>query len=173
MGWSGTKTWAVSDTLTASDLNSYLRDNTAYLYQKAEVAMRHTPTTPTHANVATISYTAGTDDIFDQFAMHVSGSPTRLSVVSGQTGTYWCWATGFWATNTTGRRFLSIMKNGSDEIARNDGPTDPGGGQCWQSCGGMRNFGNVGDYTISQIEQESGGSLSFDCRGFGMQHLGS
>ncbi len=32
MGWTTPKTWAVGDPGTASDLNTYIRDNSAYLY---------------------------------------------------------------------------------------------------------------------------------------------
>lgn len=173
MAWNGTKTWAVSDTLTASDLNSYVRDNTAYLYQKAEVAMKHTGTNCTTAVTTTVSFTSGTDDIFDTFGMHVGGSATRLSVVTGQTGTYWCWANGLWAANTTGRRFMGIRKNGSEEIGREDSPTDPTSGEWWGSVGAARLMSSVGDYIELLAFQTSGGTLSFETRGFGMWHVGS
>jgi len=52
--WTTSKTWSVGDTVPAADMNTYLRDNTQYLYDNAVVLLDSYEVTTT--NVGTITF---------------------------------------------------------------------------------------------------------------------
>ena len=78
MGWTTPKTWAVGDPGTASDLNTYIRDNSAYLYGDTTWSS----VTFTNSWAATGSYTVGYRRIGSEVALKgtVTGGANGTSV---------------------------------------------------------------------------------------------
>ena len=70
MAWTAPKTWAVGDVLTASDLNTYNRDNlTALQPQQATVSTQQTTTATSYPDLGTVgpavTLTTGTSVLVD------------------------------------------------------------------------------------------------------------
>lgn len=115
MAYTAPKTWAYKETLSASDLNTYVRDNIIYL--KTQVT---TVPAVSLINSANISISTGTEtrltwdtELFDNDGMHSTVSNTgRITIVKA--GLYlFNYKVKWQGLNATGRRFAQLWKNGS------------------------------------------------------------
>lgn len=162
MAWTSPKTYVTGDVLTAADMNTYQRDNTAWLAtDKPRCRVYNT------ANISTnnATWTAMTCDSerFDVGGMHDTGSNTqRITVPSGGDGVYWVWASMEWAVNGTGSRFALIELNGTAGAGTFVGVCHYG----IDSAAGVRGtvqtlYAAVAtDYFVSDAYQTSGGALN-------------
>lgn len=177
MGWTTPKTFA-SGPLPASDLNTYVRDNTEELYDRISlVGIDSSSTLPvlrsarygcqvwtSSQNVANASdvavqfYTEAWDD-----ANYHSSSINPARLTAPVDGTYHVtWWVQF-AANATGARSGWIETNGSTEWERV--------GDIAGSANTPARFGHAlylelsaGDYAILRVSQFSGGTLTCDAR---------
>ena len=114
MAWNNPKTWASGNVLTASDMNTYVRDNTLYLYAQSGSS----PTCRVYNNAAISipnnSTTALTfnSERWDNDDMHSTASNTsRLTCVTP--GIYSVYGNIRFASNNNGNRIIAVRKNGS------------------------------------------------------------
>jgi hypothetical protein len=114
MAWNTPKTWNVGDILTASDMNTYVRDNTAFLnappsarvYNDANISINNDTTTALTFNT----------ERFDTDTIHNTSTNTnRLTCQTA--GLYLIYGCVSWAANNAGSRSATIRLNGSTIIA--------------------------------------------------------
>lgn len=121
MAWTAPKTWAVGDVLSASDVNTYVRDNTKWLgTDKPHCRVRNSANI---SHTSTGNYQALTFDSerVDVGAMHDTTTNTgRLTVPTGGGGFYAIGGCIEFASNSTGRRGIQIRLNGTTVIARHE-----------------------------------------------------
>jgi hypothetical protein len=117
MAWTSPKTWAVGNVLTASEMNTYVRDNTAFLnappstrvYNNAAISVNNTTNTTLTFNT----------ERWDTDTMHNTVTNTsRLTATTA--GLYHIYANISWASNATGYRVMTIVLNGATTIANVD-----------------------------------------------------
>ena len=118
MAYTTPKTYNVGDVLTASDMNTYQRDNISYLY--------NVPTCRVYndANIAIPDDTATAltfnTERWDTDGIHNTSTNTgRLTCVTA--GVYHIYACVSFAANATGARSCTIRLNGSTTIAVSSG----------------------------------------------------
>jgi hypothetical protein len=119
-------------------------------------------------NVAAVSIPNNTDttltfdsEDFDTDAYHSTSSNTgRLTIPAGKSGKYKIDAFGNWATNTSGRRYMYLYKNGSAFAATEIAPPAVAGSLTWSL--NMIVNATAADYFELKANQSSGGAL--DCR---------
>ena len=116
MTWTDPKTFTVGELLTAADLNAYVRDNLAFLFDPPTVTVRLT---------AAEAVASGSDHVvqWSEAAWDTAASPmwdvgTRGSIVIDRAGVYLIVAQTVWE-GTTGdntKRDVYIEKNGTDRL---------------------------------------------------------
>lgn len=117
MSFTSPKTYAVSDFLTASDLNTYQRDNVRWLSHHATggapmCRITHTVAQTITNNTATA--VAFDTDRFDLGAMHdTATNNSRVTVPTGGDGKYLIGTQINWDSNTAGYRHARLRANGS------------------------------------------------------------
>jgi hypothetical protein len=162
------RTWTTGDTVSASDLNTYLRDNVDYVKAAVDgVAFtgcklsRSTSQSINDTTNTLISYNTETFDYGGWFG----GSGTTVTVPAGAipsgytTIALMVVAHTRWTSNSTGWRRLQVLKNGSQEdgtsvSAVNGDTTDET----------VTSFltAVAGDTITCQVYQTSGGALTCD-----------
>ena len=109
-----------------------------------------------NATVTTLNFDT---EVFDTDGFHSTSTNTsRLTVPSGKAGYYWIWNQIAIATNSTGRRFSTIYKNGATTLFQNE-PQANSNFYTMPVCGTVAYLA-VGDYVEAQAYQASGGSLN-------------
>ena len=124
MTWTDPKTWTAAELLRAVDLNTYLRDNLAFLYDPPTVTVRLTATQDVASGSDhTVQWSeAAWDTTVD--GMWDVGTPGSL--VIRRAGVYLVVAGHLWAgtSGDNSKRSLKIVKNGgvadSDELGGDD-----------------------------------------------------
>lgn len=119
MAWTAPKTWAVGDVLSASDVNTYVRDNAKWLgTDKPHCRVRNSANISHTTSGAYQALTFNSERV-DVGAMHDTTTNTgRLTVPSGGGGFYAIGGCIEFAADSTGRRGIQIRLNGSTVIAR-------------------------------------------------------
>lgn len=150
MGWTAPKTWAVGDVLTASDLNTYVRDNEIALQpQAATVATSQTTSSTTYADLSTVG----------PAVTLVTGTQVLVTVGCGT------------VNNSVGAvDFMSYAVSGASTIAANDavaitvngnGVANVGIQACYQYiCSGL----TAGTNTFTAKYRVTGGTGTFTNR---------
>lgn len=135
MAWNGTKTWAASDTLTAADLNTYLRDNTDALAAPASCSLAKTGTAIADSTVFTVTFTSALNELWDPNNMHsTSSNPTRITVPTGWGGKQVVMLDARFSSDPGGRRLYNLVMNGATSVASDDtGDTGAGSGDSHKS----------------------------------------
>ena len=174
MAWNTPKTWAVGDILTASDMNTYVRDNTDFLnappsarvYNDADISV---------ANNTLVALTFNTERWDTDTIHNTSTNTNRLTCQTA--GLYHIYGTVLFAANATGQRAVQIKLNGTTFIG-GDMRVDAA------ASGGTR-LTAVTEYSLSAADyvelvvfQDSGGALNVTSAGnyspeFGMTYLGA
>lgn len=115
-------TYLVNQVLTAANLNTYLRDNMAWVATDMPHcrALRSATQSITGSGPEFIAFNDA--DAFDVGAMHNPASNnTRITVPSGGGGVYMIGGQLAYAANSTGERRLDLRINGVTTIAQNRG----------------------------------------------------
>lgn len=118
MAYTSPKTYSVGDVLTASDMNTYQRDNISYLYDLVFPLARCRVTKTTNFN-STTSLTAISweTEVFDTDTMYDAGDPTKITITTA--GVYIVTGLVVLQSGTAGSyRIGAIYRNG------NTGDTD-------------------------------------------------
>lgn len=162
MAWTAPRTWVAGELVTASIMNTHVRDNFEALYPAA-CRVYHS------ANQAVASGGGGgtlafNSEDYDTDAMH-STSVNTSRITATRAGKYHVGAVLIWAANATGQRQVFINRNGST-IAANVHNNAGGsvGAQMALSCDVAL---TAGQYVEVGVWQNSGGSLNVEA--FGIQ----
>lgn len=160
MGYTAASARAVGDTITAAIWNSDVANNALWLGRDKPLALA-TETANQSINTATITaltFTAA--DLYDTQAQHsVSSNTSRLTVGTGNTGTYFIHASGMFASNATGYRWAALRVNGTTEFGRVSANAVNGDVHGW-SVSGFYRFTATTDYVEVIVYQTSGGALN-------------
>ena len=115
------KTFGVGDVLTAADLNTYQRDNVAWLAtDKPRCRARNTGNI-SHTSSGSYQALTFNSERVDVGAMHDTSTNTgRLTVPAGGGGYYAIGGSIEFAANATGRRGIQVRVNGATIIARSE-----------------------------------------------------
>ena len=160
MAYTTPKTYNVGDVLTASDMNTYQRDNivalrnppTCRVYNDAAISINNTTTT-----ILTLN-----SERFDTDAMHnTSTNTSRLTCVTA--GVYLIHGHVRFASNNTGHRIAGIRLNGSTQIA-NQKTEAVQGTTTVLSVATVYKL-SVADYVELTAYQSSGGALNVEAEG--------
>ena len=109
-------------------------------------------------DVTSTELTFNTED-WDTDAFHDTGSNTeRLTVPAGKAGKYLIEASTWWASNSTGFRWMAIRKNGAAFVARDQ--LDTGSGSQTSSTTKAVVDLVATDYITIEVYQNSGGALA-------------
>jgi hypothetical protein len=118
MAFTTPKTWSLGNTLTAADLNTYVRDNIAWL--ATDRPFCRVRRTALQATVSGTNFFVTFDaEDWDNQAMHSTVTNTgRITIPAGGNGKYVI-AGGFaYSASATGRRDIFIRKNGTTYVGR-------------------------------------------------------
>jgi hypothetical protein len=185
MPWTTPKTWVAGSALTAAELNEQIRDNeqwikdllalygmtSATLARSVQGAiagvstLRATDQTITDSTWTPILFTSEDFDSANGAGagMHNNATnPERLIVPSGLAGYYQVAANIVWDTNTTGRRALRILLNGTTNIAVTRVSAVTGGTTGTGIYIGRLVSLAAGDYVQVDAYQDSGTSRTVD-----------
>lgn len=115
------KTYSVGDVLTAADLNTYQRDNIAWLAtDKPHCRVRNTANI-SHTSSGSYQALTFNSERVDVGSMHdTSTNTSRITVPSGGGGLYAIGGCIEFAGSGTGRRGIQIRLNGTTVIAREE-----------------------------------------------------
>lgn len=161
MAWNPPKTWVPLEGAISSDMNTYVRDNTNFLYSP--------PSARVYNNAAIEVPNNDTKELpFNQERKDTdnihstSSNPTRLTCKTP--GNYSVYGNVRFASNATGSRIVAIRKNGTDVYASARIPAVNGG---------TTNIPiyteidlEAGDYVELTAWQNSGGPLNVESEAF-------
>lgn len=156
MSWSSPKTWSVSEVLTSSDMNTYVRDNTAELHDPPACRVGNSGNISL-ANGALQALTFDTER-FDTDTMHSTASNSgRITFTTA--GLYQVSATAEFAPNATGVRGVGVKLNATTYIMFSQHPTAGVGVSHVEGVSMPYKFA-AGDYIEMIAYQNSGGALN-------------
>lgn len=141
---------------SAARLNAQIMEDLRFLFQPPTCAVKRSGGTESIANntATRVSFDA---EEYDTDSMH--STVTNNSRVTATTaGKYLITANANWASNTTGRRYLSIAKNNTTTLAQMNSAPVSGTGECGQAIVSAASL-SAGDYVELEVYQNSGGSL--------------
>jgi len=163
VAWTTPITFVTGQALTAAQLNTYLRDNSNFLFDPpmccAQATANQTITTSTITDIAF----AGAD-LYDTDTMHNNVTNNTL-IAPNTAGVYLFTADVQYAGNATGTRYLNIQFDVGTFIIGNQSELGPSGNPCRLSVSAYRNvvatdIGNpTGQFTASTF-QSSGAGLA-------------
>ena len=171
MAWNTPKTWSVGDVLTASEMNTYVRDNTGFL--NAPPSCRAYNSAAISINNNTITALTFNSERWDTDSIHSTVTNTeRLTATTA--GIYHIYGSVAFAANSTGDRALYIYLSGSVIYSSMRVGAATGRTICTIS---TEISMAVSDYVTLHVFQDRGGSLNVDTLSnyspeFGMTYLG-
>lgn len=161
--WSTPKTWSTGNVLTATDLNTYVRDNTSWLGTDKPLARVFNSAAISIANNTNTAVTFDSER-FDNQGMHSTSSNTsRLTVPTGMGGKFLIGGHIEFAGNASGQRDILIQVNGSTVIAYDR--VGPNGAVSWKMSLTTMYALSAADYVELLVFQNSGGALNLDATG--------
>ncbi len=161
-------TFAAGQKLTAGQLNTYLRDNLAFLARPPACSIFDSGVaTPTGAQTAL----AGTSENYDWAETPMHSNVTNPSRITAPvSGLYLASATISWVANATGNRQASLLVNGTTGY---EGDLVPAASGNSTSCHVTHTLElSAGDYVEARSLQSSGGNLSTALNEFFLLFLG-
>lgn len=146
--------------LTASYLNTYVRDNVAWMATDSPTCRVYNSAAVSIAN-NTVTSTTYDSERFDNSAMHSTSANTgRITVPSGGGGKYLVGLGGEFASNSSGERAMFIRLNGTTDIGQSR--TTQSGGANWGQTILTVYAMSAADYAEARVFQNSGGALNWD-----------
>lgn len=116
MAWTTPPTYTVGQVLTAANLNTYLRDNTAWLGIDSPHCRVFNSAAISTTTAVALQLTFDSER-YDVGAMHSTSTSTgRLTVPTGGAGKYHVFGHVEFASNATGYRDLALRVNGTTQI---------------------------------------------------------
>jgi hypothetical protein len=113
MAFTTPATAVAGNILTASWLNTYVRDNVAWSATDSPACRAYNNATISHSSTGNWQAVTLNSERFDNAAMHSTSSNTeRITVPSGGAGKYLVAGNLAWLQNATGQRQLGIGVNG-------------------------------------------------------------
>jgi hypothetical protein len=113
-GWSEPRTWAAGEVVTATLLNTELRDNLKYIGGTDTPRARVFRSTNQSISDSTATAITHDSERYDIGSLHSTSSNTsRLTVPAGGDGLWCVGGCAEFAANATGSRILDIWVNGS------------------------------------------------------------
>jgi hypothetical protein len=176
MAWTAPRTWIAGEVVTASLMNTHVRDNLAYLATPPSVRCYNSAaqTLTNNTDTALTLNTTRWDDLPSGLTTpQHSGSSTHLTCRAD--GKYHIFCNAVFASGGTGSRSLAIRINGTTNRATETYPND---GVVVVRCALSTIWSLVdGDYVELVGYQDSGGNLNIITEGgvgaeFGWQWLG-
>ncbi len=164
-GWSTPRTWVVDEVVTASMLNSHLRDLLLILGAGARVYHNAAQDIP-HATWTSLAFNSERYDP-DGFHSNVTNN-SRFMVPAGFAGRYDLWAGWQWAGNSNGSRHARFSVNGTAIIAQQFYAFSGGGSPSVSEGTLSGNFPlyAAGDFVEIQVYQSSGVPLAINSAPF-------
>jgi hypothetical protein len=116
MAWTDPRTWVVGEVVTASLMNTHVRDNLDIAASNSKPSVSLYSSTWQHNSTANDfrSVDFPSED-WDYAGMHVTGSSShRIKIPTGCDGKYIVGGGGTWDTNSSGVRALGVFYGSSD-----------------------------------------------------------
>lgn len=156
MSWTTPITWATNDGITASLLNTHLRDNESFLYSPPRFRVYNSLAEA----IPNAAFTAATFDSerFDTNGMHSTSVNTGRATCQ-TAGAYLLGGGVEWAANATGVRAAALRINGTTFIGTEAHMTRTDGGTAGSSTVTLYALAAT-DYVELLVYQSSGGSLN-------------
>lgn len=150
-------TFAANTKLTAAQLNTYLRDNMAFLARPPACSILAGAAVSIATGVATVL--DGTSENYDYAASAMHSNVTNPSRITAQVeGRYLCSATIQYASNATGNRSASLIVNGTTTYEGELVPAASGNSTVVTVTRTLTL--SIGDYVEARALQTSGGGLN-------------
>lgn len=166
-------TFVTATALTAAQLNTYVRDNTNFIYTPPGARVTRASGATAVASGGFVLYSAWDTARWNNQACWSAGTPDRFT--APLTAVYAVWACIEWANNTTGSRALAIQTGGSVHVGDSVVPASTGSNT---TCLNVSMTLAAAAGTVIQMitYQDSGGSLNINKSGamspeFGIQWL--
>ncbi len=162
------KTWTAGSTLPASDLNTYLRDNLAFLVRPPTCSVFNSTTQSLASSTLTVC-TADSEN-FDNDSMHSTVSNTSRITIN-TAGRYMFTATGLFASDANGTRLIEFLINGTTRL---DGMQVTTAGASQETIVTATRFVqlSVNDYVEVRARHTVAGNLNFTLAAFAATFLG-
>ena len=155
MAWTTPRTWVVGELVTASMMNTHIRDNLNYLYSAAN-ACRVSNSNQTIANTTHTALTFSTET-YDTNSMHSTSSNTSR-IIAPVEGKYLATARAYWTGSGGGQERQFYLKvNATTSYALVHIPPS-GGINIGQLTADVLSLA-VSDYVEAFVYQDSGGNL--------------
>lgn len=159
MAYTTPRTWVTDETITATLLNTHVRDNVAWLATDAPACRVYNNAAISHTTSGTPQALTFNSERYDVGGSHSTSSNTgRLTVPSGGGGVYYIFASIEFASNATGYRQVDIRLNGTSAILSQMTPAI-NGTVTRLNVGGHYQL-SAGDYVEVVVNQTSGGALN-------------
>lgn len=178
MAWTTPNTWSINDVVTASDLNTHLRDNLNFVndFHGARVYNSAAISIPTEVSNIWTPITFNSER-FDTDSFHDTASNTsRLTIPTGFAGKYLFFAHMVWdAAHTGSQADIRFLKNGTIAFASH-GYTATSGSKR-QLLVSIREMADS-DYVEVEVQHNHGSSINIITNGnqslvFGLARLGA
>jgi hypothetical protein len=159
-------TWTVGELVTASKMNSFLRDAVSFLLARPSARLTHSTTQsiPDSVNTAVTFNTEGSD------TDNGHSTVTNASRYTVQTAGTWSIDTcSPWVANATGKRELFIRSNGASDFASSAIVASASVRHALQVSDKIAL--SVGDYVEAVVWQSSGVALNLDNTFHGGQRM--
>jgi len=161
VAWTTPITFTAASQLTAAQLNTYVRDNTNYLFSPPACSIQKAAdfSITSSATPVVVSFQpAGGPDYDTNPTMHSNTTnPTRITMNTG--GVYSVKAGIKWQTASGGARYLLIRRNGGTADICNDSRLPLASDNSWQNVS-RDHLVNAGDYVEMYVAQTSGSGLN-------------
>lgn len=156
MAWTTPRTWVPGELVTASMMNTHIRDNMNYLFTAASGdKCRATNGAQSISDNTATKLTFGSET-FDTNGLHsTSSNPSRITIVT--TGYYIVIGWVYWNSAGGSSRWLRILVNNT--TLYNTNRVSSASFDNAQSVDDLISF-TAGDYVELSVVQESGGSLN-------------
>lgn len=159
MAYSTPSTFVAGNVLTASQLNTNLRDNIAWIATDSPAARAYKSSAFSHTSTGNALSITLDSERFDNAAVHDTSSNTsRMTIPASSGGKYLCGGSVEFAANATGHRVLSMYVNATTYTATQTVPAISGSVVTIAICT-VWSFA-AADYAEMQAFQNSGGNLN-------------
>jgi hypothetical protein len=158
MAWTTPPTFVATNPLTAAQLNTYLRDNTNYLFSNVVNPPGAKSHKTANQGIATATWSGSALDTSDYDTDTLHNVATGTFTFNTQ-GTYICVGTCQFANSNVGLRGIRLNKNSGTLISSNFDGAPSSTLNCNLAVTGIQQF-NSTDTLQCEVYQNSGGSLN-------------
>ncbi len=158
MSWTSPITYTVGQTLTAAQMNTYVRDNTLFLFSPPACSVQRTGdgTFASGSSLNGVGFNVASDYDTDPTMHSAATNNSRITINTG--GLYKVSGGGKWAISSAGARYMAIRRNGTHDLC-NDSRIPLASDNSWQNVTRDMLI-SVGDYVELCVAQTSGSGLA-------------